>query len=317
MGNRRCMLLVLVVACTTPVETQVTRQAITQCGSNLPEGIDVYSGDGTIDWTKVASSGRTFAFIKATQGDYNKQSNFAANWSGALAAGVLRSPYHFFDGTIDGVAQANAFLAEVTGAGGLAVGDLPPMLDIECPTSGVEADASSGCEYAGDSGWVAPATLKQRVFDWIDTVQTATGMTPILYSYVSWFGDVSLTDPRLASYPLFISSLNACATIPAPWTAATFWQYSVNTSVPGIAQPGDVDRFFGSAAGLEGLTLQPPATPVALLPLPGGDAGTAGPDSPDGGGCASSKAPSPWWLVGFAALVVGIRSRRRPRRRRR
>jgi GH25 family lysozyme M1 (1,4-beta-N-acetylmuramidase) len=33
-----------------------------------PQGIDVSSYQGTIDWTKVASEGVSFAYIKATEG---------------------------------------------------------------------------------------------------------------------------------------------------------------------------------------------------------------------------------------------------------
>src|SRR5450755_1967013 len=102
----------LVAACTTSSpEVRAVEQALTKCPDMTVEGLDVYAGTGVIDWGKVATSGRGFAFIKATQGDYNAQANFATNWSAALAAGVKRSPYHFFDGTIDGIAQANAFLA--------------------------------------------------------------------------------------------------------------------------------------------------------------------------------------------------------------
>ena len=301
-------LLVVCAACTAPVRENSVAQAVTQCGSGLPEGVDVYSNSGTIDWTKLAASGRRFAFIKATQGDYNVQSTFPAQWSGALAAGVLRSPYHFFDATSDAVTQAKDFLAQLTMAGGLQVGDLPPMLDIECPTAATQGASEAGCEGGTDSGWVPPATLAQDIFDWLDYVQQATGTTPILYSYPSWFADVTFTDQRLANYPLFIASYTTCATVPAPWTSAAFWQYSATTTVPGIAKAGDVDRFFGSDADLEQLTVQPAPPPMV-------DAGVA-PDAPGvtphhSGGCDSSDAPSPWWLVGFGVIVIGIRSRRK------
>jgi|HubBroStandDraft_6_1064221.scaffolds.fasta_scaffold192498_2 lysozyme len=317
------VLLAACAACTTPVRESSVAQSVTQCGSgsDVVEGVDVFSGDGTIDWTKLAASGRKFVFIKATQGDYETQSTFNADWSGALAAGVLRSPYHFFDGTVDGVTQANSFLAELTAAGGLAVGDLPPMLDIECPTASTQAASSQSCEGGTDSGWVAPATLQKEIFDWLDTVQQATGTTPILYSYVSWFADVEVTDSRLAGYPLYIASYNSCATVPAPWTAATFWQYSATATVPGISGTNstDVDRFFGDAAELQLLTVQPPA--VTDTPDAGVAPGPPAPTEPhDMGGCASNNGPSPWWLAGFAALVIAIRgakrrSSKKPRRR--
>jgi lysozyme len=318
-----CLACVACAACAeSPREHSISQAAtVMQCGSgsDLVEGVDVYSGDGAVGWTTLAASGRRFAFIKATQGDYDVQSTFGSDWSGALAAGVLRSPYHFFDGTIDGVTQANSFLAELTAVGGLAVGDLPPMLDIECPTASTQAASSADCEYTGDSGWVAPATLSKEIFDWLDTVHQATNTMPILYSYVSWFADVELTDPRLASYPLFIASYNPCATIPAPWTAATFWQYSATEDVPGVGTSADADRFFGSDGDLEKLTIQPPAPPPPMV-----DAGVIGPDAnlpgdaeSHGGGCESSDAPSPWWLAGFAGLVVAIRSKRHKRSKRR
>jgi lysozyme len=231
--------------------------ALTVCPTTVVEGLDVYDGQGTIDWTSVAGSGRAFVFIKATQGNYDQQTTFAANWSGAKAAGLLRSPYHFFDGTIDGVTQAQYFLAELTAQGGLGDGDLPPMLDIECPTSSSQSGSSANCEYTGNSGWVAPATLAQRIFDWLTTVAQATGRTPIVYSYPSWFADVGFTDAQLAQYPLFIATYASCADVPAPWTSMVFWQYSGSATVPGVTGECDVDRFAGDMAQLLALTTPP------------------------------------------------------------
>jgi lysozyme len=248
--------------------TGETSEAVTVCPKTVVEGIDVYDGQGTIEWAKVKADGRDFAMMKATQGDYNTQTTFAANWSGSKAAGVIRSPYHFFDPTIDGVKQANHFLTTLAAHGGLQPGDLPPMLDIECPTSSNQAQASPNCEYQGNSGWVPTATLSQRVFDWLDTVEKATGRKPLVYSYPSWFGDVGLTDPKLAQYPLFIATLSNCADVPAPWTTTVFWQYSFTGTVTGIGGQVDLDRFVGDMAML-----------VAFANGPAMDGGTGG----DGG----------------------------------
>ncbi|HZS41388.1 MAG TPA: GH25 family lysozyme [Polyangia bacterium] len=220
------------------------------CPANVVEGVDVSDGQGTIDWTKVAGSGRGFAFMKATQGDYFTASTFTKNWSNAKAAGLLRSPYHFFDATIDGVKQANHFLMVVNAAGGFQPGDLPAMLDIECPTSGTQSQASANCEYTGNSGWAMPSVIAQRAFDWLNTVEAATGRKPIIYSYPSWFAGVSFTDPKLAQYPLYIATLAKCASVPPPWTTATFWQYSFTGTVPGITPQVDLDRFVGTAGEL-------------------------------------------------------------------
>lgn len=296
-------------ACTTSSpdpRVNAVEQALTKCPDQVIEGLDVYSGTGTIDWSKVQASGRGFAFIKATQGDYNVQTTFATNWANALAAGVKRSPYHFFDGTVDGVVQANTFLGELQTAGGLQVGDLPALLDIECPTSATEASAQANCEHSGDSGWVDPTTLKQRVYDWLDTVQAATGRAPIIYSYPSWFAALQMTDAKLANYPLFIASYNSCATIPQPWTTAVFWQYSATGTVPGVTGQADVDRFFGSADDLNAFTIQPAAAPDA-----GVDPMTPPPmETPAGCGCRSTDAPTSWSLAAFG-LVLILRRRRK------
>jgi len=305
-----------------------SEQAVTVCPTNVVEGIDVYDGQGTIDWASVASSGRAFAFIKATQGDYDKQSTFAENWSGAKAAGVLRSPYHFFDATIDGVTQAQYFLAEIEANGGLEPTDLPPMLDIECPTSSNEQSTEANCEYSGNSGWAPSATLAKEVFDWITTVQEATGRTPILYSYPDWFADVGFTDASLAEYPLFIATYGSCADVPAPWTTMEFWQYSSTGAVPGITGEVDLDRFAGTRAELVAL-----ATPVVdagsdaqavdASPPPTDassdaageaavDAGSENPPPASGCGCdVAGRSAASWPFAAMCALVVARRRRAR------
>jgi GH25 family lysozyme M1 (1,4-beta-N-acetylmuramidase) len=289
-----------------------------QCPTVTVEGVDVYSGDGTIDWSMVASSGRQFAFIKATQGDYNHQSTFAAQWSGAAAAGILRSPYHFFDGTKDGVAQASWFLDYINSAGGgLQDGDLAPLLDLECPTSANASSTQSDCEgFTGGSGWVDNATLKQRVYDFLTTVAQATGRTPIIYSFPSWFASVNFTDAELAAYPLYIASYNSCASVPAPWAAATFWQYSATGTVAGISGTGnvDLDRFVGSDGDL---VAQTGGTPDAGIVDAGGsgnpatgDAGTDPAGVHSGCGCEARGGGSPWSVAPILA-ALGICTRRR------
>jgi lysozyme len=326
------------VACSSGPEptSEVTEANTTQCPMTVVEGVDVYDGQGTIDWTKVKAANRDFAFIKATQGDYNTQTTFTANWHGAKAAGVVRSAYHFFDPTIDGVKQAQHFSSVVSGAGGMAFGDLPPMLDIECPTSSTQASANANCEYTGNSGWVPTATLVTRVFDWLHTVEMATGKKAVIYSYPAWFGDVALTDARLAQYPLFIATLSSCASVPPPWTKAVFWQYSFTGTVSGIPGQVDMDRFFGTLAELVAYADGPvdagaDGAADAARAEAGADAGAAdaspieSADSGDAGdgtvfanadaGCncrASTSRSNAGWAV--AAIAIAVVRRRRARR---
>jgi lysozyme len=243
-----CALPSVAAACgsspSSPERTQTTSSAYTtQCPGPTVEGVDVSDFQPGINWGAVKAAGRDFAFMKATQGTYNTQSTFSANWAGAKAAGVLRSAYHFFDPTEDGVAQANHFLSVV---GHLEDGDLPPMLDIECP------DGDPNCEYTGNAGSAPSATIIQRALDWLHTVESATGRKAIVYSFPAYFPDLATNDSALAAYPLFIATLSNCASVPPPWSSAKFWQYSWTGSVSGISQQVDLDRFFGTLADLLG-----------------------------------------------------------------
>jgi GH25 family lysozyme M1 (1,4-beta-N-acetylmuramidase) len=237
-----CLLLVVGIS---------VARAANECPSTVIEGVDVSSVNNSVSWSSVQGSGKGFAFAFATQGDYHTDASFATNWPGIKAAGMSRSAIHFFDPTIDGITQANYFLAAINGAGGSDKADLPVALDLECPTSSVQPSADPNCESTGNSGWVATSVLVQRVFDWLNTVQTATGKRPVIYTYPAWFSDVSFTDLRLARYPVYIASIASCANVPSPWATATFWQYSLSGTVTGITgNSTDLDRFVGSPAEL-------------------------------------------------------------------
>src|SRR6202012_1650856 len=135
---RRFALAIVVAGCTTPVagttgeDLPAVNDSVACAPSSVVEGVDLSDGQGTVNWKNAHSDGIQFGIVKATQGTYNTQTGFAANWSGMKSAGVIRGAYHFFDPTDDGVAQANHFLSVM---GPLSPGDLPPMLDIECPDS--------------------------------------------------------------------------------------------------------------------------------------------------------------------------------------
>src|SRR5207248_1322245 len=143
-----------------------------------------------------------------------------------------------------------------------------------------------------------------RIFDWLAAVEAATGRKAIVYSYPSWFSAVQLTDAQLAQYPLFIATYGNCASVPAPWTSAIFWQYSATASVPGITGNVDVDRFFGS--DVAGWNMPPAGADAGVGP----DAGA--PQASAGCGCQGSD---PSLVIAFAAAGLRrARARRRPKR---
>ncbi len=273
-GRRVVLCAVVLVGCSAPPAqdeaTGTTSEALQQCATNVVEGIDIYDGTGTIDWKSVKAAGVDFAMIKATQGTYNTQSTFPANWSGSKAAGLYRSAYHFFDPTEDGAAQAQHFLSVL---GTPQPDDMPAMLDIECP------DGDPNCLGTGASGQAAAGDIYTRMWAWIHAVEQATGKKPIIYTFGSYFSSNGIDTTGLSSYPLYIADPTGgatnCFSVPAPWSSAVIWQYSWTGTVSGISGQVDRDRFVGTLAQL-GTFANPPTT--------GSDAGAK--DASPGDGAA-------------------------------
>ena len=196
------------------------------------EGIDVSSYQGQVDWARVKAAGLVFAFAKATQGVSEVDPEFARNWGGIRAAGLVRGAYHYMDPTEDPTRQAEHFLAIVK----LEAGDLPPVLDVEV-TEGLSVE-----------------DLDEAVRLWLDKVAAATGVRPILYS------DLSFLDRDLArgfgGHPLWIADYSPDPPVPPPgWTAWTFWQYSDRGEVSGVAGQVDRDRYQGTEHGFQKLLI--------------------------------------------------------------
>src|SRR5688572_6854506 len=57
-------------------------------------GIDVSHHQGAIDWHSVKASGRSFAFIKASEGADFRDTRFSENWQRAREAGIFTGAYH-------------------------------------------------------------------------------------------------------------------------------------------------------------------------------------------------------------------------------
>jgi len=248
-------------------------------------GVDVYDGSGTIDWSSAAGAGVKFAIIKASQGTYDTDGQFAANWAATKAAGIVRAPYHFLDPTESGTDQATFFLGIV---GTLAADDLPPVLDIECPVGNNESD-SDNCLGIGSSGDATGAAITTVMNDWLTAVKAATGKTPIVYSFGSYFAGDNIDTTGLQDYPLYIAypTTSGCFEFPAPWTAATFWQYDQSGTIAGIGSGVDLDYFLGDAAALTAFAMSGTAPPSDAGA--GGDSGDTGDAGDDAGtGCVVS-----------------------------
>ncbi|RUT46447.1 glycoside hydrolase [Paenibacillus anaericanus] len=208
------------------------------------QGIDVSHWQGPIDWHKVAATGISFAFIKATQNSIDKR--FLENVKGAKAAGLLVGAYHYIDDSVTNVDQAKAaaqvFYTAIQAAGGIKVLDLPPVMDYESNKSNLNK---------------VVITLVAKTF--LEEIYRLTGVKPMVYTYPSFISNFS----GLNHYPLWIARYSATQ-IPVDasgWSRWTFWQYSDGSAggllpngtrkVDGINGPVDLNEFDGTLEELK------------------------------------------------------------------
>jgi len=192
------------------------------------EGIDVSHHQGSIDWAQVCSAGYRFAFVKASEGVGWTDPNFEANMENGREAGLLMGAYHFARPDLGNspVDEAEYFINIASKY--LAEGFLRPVLDLE-----------RGASLGKDA-------LSEWVHTWMETVRKETGIEPILYvnsNYANNYLDESLTKYYLWiahwTYDISVSPNTGI------WESWSFWQYSDNGSIPGIAGGVDLDLFNG------------------------------------------------------------------------
>jgi GH25 family lysozyme M1 (1,4-beta-N-acetylmuramidase) len=200
-----------------------------EVGVHTAEGIDISGYQPNVDWAKIATSGLSFAFIKATEGTTLIDRTFVDHWAGAKQAKLLRGAYHFFRPKLDATAQARFFLAQLSDPG-----ELPPVLDVELVNG------------------VSLAQVAASVGVWLDLVTQQLGR-PIVYTSPSFWNALPSPSDIASKADLWVANWGARA--PAAvhgWSKWTFWQFTNKATVSGIPGTADMDenRFCGSVADL-------------------------------------------------------------------
>lgn len=232
-----------------------------------PLGIDVYEGQGALNWTNIFTSGVTFAWAKATEGLTYNDSYFTLNEAHAAAAGVYIGAYHFAHpethyGTAGADEEAAHFwsIAAPYVKGGYTY--LMPMLDMETTLT-------------NNSPPYTRATLSQWANEWcrdIVNYAASNGVTvkPVIYTYTSysstWF-DTTVTNWPLwmASYPANPNPQTGAPSSITPWPDWAVWQFDdTNTMLSGTPRNCDVDVFNGTVAGLGSLVIGGLASPYFI-----------------------------------------------------
>ncbi|MDR3616638.1 MAG: GH25 family lysozyme [Candidatus Obscuribacterales bacterium] len=201
---------------------------------NTSKGIDVSEFDNTIDWTQVQQSGVKFAFIRATDGTTIQDSSFVTNWQGAEQAGIPVGAYHYFSTSSAVQTQIDNFIKETKLVN---AGNLPAVLDVEDPTQFSK---------------LTTAQSVQMIQQWLDGVQQATGVQPMLYMSSSFSAEVLGNAPQFNKYQLWVADYTTAAqpVVPKPWTNWNFWQQTDSGKVTGIAGGVDLDYFNGPVQSL-------------------------------------------------------------------
>ncbi|MFE6855639.1 lysozyme [Streptomyces sp. NPDC057674] len=202
------------------------------------EGVDVSSHQGNVAWSTLWNSGVKWAYVKATEGTYYKNTYFNQQYTGSYNVGMIRGTYHFATpDTTTGAAQADYF---VDNGGGWSKDGrtLPGVLDIEWNPYGATC---YGKTQAGMVAWIR---------DFVNRYKARTGRDAVIYTATSWWTQCTGNSSAFAATnPLWIARYAAAVgELPAGWQYYTMWQYT--SSGPTV---GDHNHFNGDLSRVQAL----------------------------------------------------------------
>ena len=215
------------------------------------QGLDVSLYQAGINWQTQWNMGARFAYVKATEGNYNISSTFGAQYQGSRAVGMIRGAYHFANpAASSGADQARIFVRN--GGGWSADGyTLPPVLDFE---TNPYAGQTIGGYYQGNACYdMTPGQLTAWARDFGSTMLALTGRLPVMYTTTSWWNACAGGPTGFGDWPLWIarwpgSPSDSPGTLPASWSNFSFWQYSESGPFAG---GGDSNVWNGDYASLQ------------------------------------------------------------------
>ena len=117
----------------------------------------------------------------------------------------------------------------------LQSGDLPPVLDVE------------------DLYGTSVNLMQQRVKDFLQAVQTATGIRPIIYSNADFYNRFLAN--AFSNYPLWVAHYfeKQQPNVKCEWQ---FWQHNDGGNVNGIPGKVDFNVFNGDSASFRALLVK-------------------------------------------------------------
>jgi GH25 family lysozyme M1 (1,4-beta-N-acetylmuramidase) len=239
----------------TPTVSAASSPVASPAAASTMPGIDVaayqhpvtsqYPHGAPINWMQVATSGYRFAAVKGTEGNYYVNPWVATDVSGAKAAGLDVSPYHFAIPNVSSGQQQAEYAVEYSGYTPGAR-TLPLMLDIEYDPY-VATDGTNECyglSASRETAWISA---------FVTTARSLTGQYPIIYTTANWWDTCTGGSTAFGNDPMWVAAYGFKAPpMPAGWQDWSFWQYTSGGTVPGVDSQGttDLDVFNPTAIGL-------------------------------------------------------------------
>jgi len=209
--------------------------ATTQSARSGVQGIDVASWQRSVNWRYWKARGKSFAYVKATEGTSYSNPYFPAQYRGAAKVGMFRGAYHFgIPNGASGSAQARYFVAH--GGAWKANGrTLPGVLDIEYNPYGSTCYGLSDRQMVA---WVKSFTRRYKAL---------TGRDAVIYTTTGWWARCTGNSKAFnRTNPLWIARYaGKVGKLPGGWNFYTFWQYT--------SKPLDQDRFSAKRSRLVAL----------------------------------------------------------------
>jgi lysozyme len=210
-----------------------------------PLGIDVSDYQGAINWGDVYASGVTFAFAKATEGNYEQDTQYKNNMVDGKSAGLQMGAYHYARPDIDCPSDEATYFWNYAGGQIKADGkSIYPLVFFEI-ANGHSCTASYTAWF---NQWAADVKAKDSVF-----LHPVIGVTPC-GTACGLTTNISLS--------AFI--INPGSGSGSPWTVCdccnawdpcgtggwSYWSYGSGI-IGGISGDVDLDTYNGTLAELK------------------------------------------------------------------
>jgi len=198
-------------------------------------GIDVSAYQGNVNWSTQWNNGVRWAYTKATEGTYYKNSYFAQQYNGSYNSGMIRGAYHFANPAYSSaVSQADYFVAH--GGGWSKDGKtLPGMLDIEYNPYGATCYGKS------------KSAMVTWIRSFLNEYKRKTGRDAVIYTTTDWWQQCTGNSTAFnATNPLWVARYSSSVgTLPGGWPYYSMWQYTDS--------PIDQDWFNGDISRVRAL----------------------------------------------------------------